>query len=243
MQFFDLTLPSIAENLAFDEALLIEADAGRGRPLVRLWEPAGICRRARGVGRMADDVFLEACQADGVPILRRSSGGGTVVLGPGVLCVTVILPEDAAPGLSRVDLAHAHVLESIATATPERRAFRSSVLGRGDLVLGGRKFGGSAQRRLKSWFMVHCSILHDFPIERIARYLKMPRRQPEYRAGRSHARFLVNLPLPRQQARGYHPDHIFHRARAPSRHLSSSRRSSNPSSSEKFSNREWIERF
>ena len=47
--------------------------------------------------------------------------------------------------------------------------------------------------------MVHCSILYDFPIERIARYLKMPRRQPEYRAGRSHEDFLVNLPLARHE--------------------------------------------
>ena len=29
--------------------------------------------------------------------------------------------------------------------------------------------------------MVHCSILYDFPIEHIARCLKMPPRQPEYR--------------------------------------------------------------
>ena len=163
------------------------------------------------------------------------------MLGPGVLCVTVILPEDAAPGLSRVDLAHAYVLERIATALAG--ACRAvSVLGRGDLVIDGRKFGGSAQRRLKSWFMVHCSILYDFPIERIGRYLKMPRRQPEYRAGRSHGDFLVNLALPRQKL----ADTI--------RNAFSAGASALPAPSvqpallqsllsEKFSNRQWIERF
>jgi lipoate-protein ligase A len=241
MLFLDQTLPSVPENLALDEALLIDADAGRGQPLVRLWDPRQYAVVLGASGRIADDIFTGACQADRVAILRRSSGGGTVVLGPGILCITVILPEDAEPGLGRVDLAHAYVLEGIATAL--RSALPSvSVLGRGDLVIDGRKIGGSAQRRLKSWFMVHCSILYDFPIDRIVQYLKMPRRQPEYRAGRSHEDFLVNLPLPRQKL----ADTI--------RNAFSTGPSALPAPSvqpallqsllsEKFSNREWIERF
>ena len=100
----DFSLPSIAENLAIDEAFLIEADAGRGASLVRLWDPAECTVVLGASGRMAEDIFVDACAADGVAIRRRSSGGGTVVLGPGILCVSVILPADAAPGLSRVDL-------------------------------------------------------------------------------------------------------------------------------------------
>jgi len=40
MLCLDLTCGSVAENLALDEALLIEADAGRGQPVLRFWEPA-----------------------------------------------------------------------------------------------------------------------------------------------------------------------------------------------------------
>ena len=110
----------------------------------------------------ADDVRVDACRADGVPILRRTSGGGTVVVGPGALNVSVILPDSAAPGLSAVDQAHRYVLDWIARSI--RRAGPPVTLeGRGDLVLCDRKCGGSAQRRLKHWFMVHCSILYDFP--------------------------------------------------------------------------------
>ena len=57
---------------------------------------------------------VDACRADGVPILRRTSGGGTVVVGPGTLNVTVILPESAAPGLTAVDQAQHYVLDWIA---------------------------------------------------------------------------------------------------------------------------------
>src|SRR5262249_7616566 len=71
------------------------------------------------------------------------------------------------------------------------------VQGSGDLTLGDRKCAGSAQRRLRRFFLVHVSILYDFPIARIVRYTRLPRRQPAYRAQRPHEAFLTNLPLPR----------------------------------------------
>ena len=91
MDFLDLTLPTAEENLALDEALLLQAEAGRGGEALRLWEwprPAVVL----GSGcKLADDVDDAACLADGVPILRRSSGGGTVLLGQGCLCYSLVL--------------------------------------------------------------------------------------------------------------------------------------------------------
>ena len=111
---------------------MIEADAGRGRPVLRFWEPADYAVVLGASCRLGDDVHVDACRADGVPILRRTSGGGTVVVGPGTLNVTVILPESAAPGLSAVDEAHRYVLDRIARSI--RRAGPPVTLaGRGDL--------------------------------------------------------------------------------------------------------------
>src|SRR5262245_34995039 len=197
MACHDLTMPSVAEDLALDEAMLLEADAGRSPPLVRFWEARDYAVVLGASRRLRDDVLVDACRADGVPVLRRSSGGGTVVVGPGALNVTVILPEAAAPGLSAVDVAQRSVLERIA-ASIRRAGPPVAVMGHGDLTLGDRKCGGSAQRRLKHWFLVHCSILYHFAIERIDRYLTIPARQPAYRQGRGHADFLMNLELNRQ---------------------------------------------
>ncbi len=197
MACHDVTLASVAEDLALDEAILIEADEGRGPAVLRFWEPRDYAVILGASRRLRDEVQIEACQADGVPILRRSSGGGTVVIGPGALNVAVVLPETAAPGLSAVGAAQCYVVERIAESI--RRAGRPvTVLGHGDLAVDDRKCGGSAQRRLKRWFMVHCSILYQFPIERIARYLAIPERQPAYRQGRAHHEFVTNLDLSRQ---------------------------------------------
>jgi lipoate-protein ligase A len=197
MACHDRTLPGVAENLALDEAMLIEADEGRGPAVVRFWEPPDDAVVLGASRRLRDEVHVDACRADGVPIFRRSSGGGTVLIGPGTLNVTVILPETAAPGLSAVDAAQRHVLDRLAESI-RRAGPPVGVVAHGDLVLGDRKCGGSAQRRLRRWFMVHCSILYRFEIDRIGRYLTIPRRQPDYRRGRPHHEFLCNLDLPRQ---------------------------------------------
>jgi lipoate-protein ligase A len=192
LAYLDETLPTVEENLAYDEALLIEADEGRAGAVLWFWEIPTFAVVLGASRRIVRDVAVDRCRADGVPIARRSSGGGTVVIGPGALNVTVVLPGSMAPGLGAVDTAQAYVLGRMARAL---RALEPAVevLGSGDLTVAGRKFSGSAQRRLRSWFLVHLSILCSFPLERIARYLRQPDRQPEYRRDRPHGEFLRNL--------------------------------------------------
>src|SRR6185503_13795422 len=81
MHVLDLTLPRLEENLALDEALLLAAEAG-GPDVLRFWEWTGPGVVIGAGGRWREEAQVEACESDGVPILRRSSGGGSVVLGP-----------------------------------------------------------------------------------------------------------------------------------------------------------------
>ena len=236
----DLTLETVEANLALDEALLINADEGRAGAVLRFWESPRFAVVLGASRRLACDVQIDPCREDGVPIVRRSSGGGTVVIGPGALNVTVILPGSAAPGLSAVDIAHRYVLDRIAGAlrSLEREV---AVQGSGDLTLLGRKFGGSAQRRLRNWFLVHCTILYAFPLERIGRYLAIPARQPAYRAGRTHEDFLMNLDLPRtilhsSICSAWSPSSLSPATDVPHNLLASLL-------SERFANRAWIERL
>ena len=197
MQCFDHTFADLASNLACDEALLIQAEEWDDPPVLRFWEvdhPAIILGASC---RIDANVRLESVQAAGVPVARRSSGGGTVVIGPGALNVTVVLPISAEPVAFRsVDTAQQLVLSWVADAL---RPFGPEVvmLGSGDLTWRGRKFAGSAQRRLRNFLMVHASLLYDYELTQIDQYLKVPPRQPSYREGRSHADFVTNLPLDR----------------------------------------------
>jgi lipoate-protein ligase A len=191
MRYLDLTLPTAAENLALDEALLLAAEAGEGGEVLRVWEwprPAVVL----GSGcRLAEDVDEAACAADGVPILRRASGGGTVLLGPGCLLYTLVLRYDRAPELAQIRPSYAYILGRVGRALGSA----AGPAGTSDLALDGRKFSGNAQQRKRGHLLHHGTLLYASDLARVGRYLRPPPRQPEYRAGRSHADFLRNLDL------------------------------------------------
>lgn len=194
MRFLDLTLSTPAENLALDEALLLEAEAGHGGERLRLWEwprPAVVL----GAGcRLAEEVEEEACRAEAVPILRRSSGGGTVLLGSGCLCCSLVLALDRSAALREVRPSYGFILGRICDALSDTLP-GIALAGVSDLTIDGRKFSGNAQQRKRRFLLHHGTLLHGFDLSRIARYLRPPPRQPDYRAARPHRDFLMNLPL------------------------------------------------
>jgi lipoate-protein ligase A len=193
MRFLDLTLPSAAENLALDEALLLDAEAGRGAEVLRLWEWPHYAVVLGAGCVLGDDVDEVACRADGVQVLRRASGGGTVLLGPGCLCYSLVLSYDRGPALREITPSYAYILdrvrESLGGLLPA-----ITQAGTSDLAEAGLKFSGNAQQRKRNHLLHHGTLLYDFDPSRIAHYLRMPGRQPEYRAQRDHAAFVRNLP-------------------------------------------------
>ncbi|TAL05365.1 MAG: lipoate--protein ligase family protein, partial [Verrucomicrobia bacterium] len=98
MKALDLTLPTPAENLACDEALLDAAEAGPGDEVLRFWESREHFVVVGYANKVASEVNVAACEAKSIPILRRCSGGGTVVQGPGCLNYALVLriTEDGA---------------------------------------------------------------------------------------------------------------------------------------------------
>ncbi len=193
MRFLDVTLPTIAENLALDEALLLDAEAGTGEEILRLWEyprPAVVLGSG---GKLAEDVDEDTCRADGVPILRRSSGGGTVLLGPGCLLYSLVLAYDRSPPLREIPFSYEDILKRLSDALGDLLPGIEQT-GTSDLSAQGRKFSGNAQQRKRTHLLHHGTLLCGFDLEGVERYLRMPARQPAYREGRAHGDFLCNLP-------------------------------------------------
>jgi len=117
MHLLDFTLTTPQENLALDEALLDAAEeAGEPAEVLRFWEvdrPAVVLGRS---SKAAEEANLEACRADGVPVLRRCSGGAAIVAGPGCLMYAVVLSYQLHPELRALDLAHRFVLSRLREA-------------------------------------------------------------------------------------------------------------------------------
>src|SRR5664279_2273934 len=95
MKLCDLTLQSPEENLACDEVLLDLCEAGDSDELLRFWAFPRYFVVLGYANNAATEVNLPVCQSLTIPVLRRCTGGGTVLQGPGVLNYSLILRIDA----------------------------------------------------------------------------------------------------------------------------------------------------
>ena len=200
LRLLDLTLSLPVENLALDEALLDELDERGGIPVLRFWESDRVFVVLGRASRVADDVDLPACERDGVSILRRASGGGTVLQGPGCLSYAFVFPLDWHPDLTDIRRTNRFILEQMAAAL-RRWEPTTSFQGISDMAIDGMKISGNAQRRTRNALLFHGTILHGMSADLVARYLGHPSRQPDYRADRPHQTFLRTINAPPQAIR------------------------------------------
>lgn len=189
---------AVSREITRDWQLFQEVESGE-RPFAwRTWEiarPAVIVGRSNVVAQLVDEA---ACRADGVPIVRRCSGGGTVVLGPGCVNYGIVLTFVSAPHLFDVAASFSAILSRVAAGL----GIAGLVIGGGtDLVMSGRKISGNAQRRGRHALLHHGTLLYDFDAALATRYLREPERRPAYRGMRAHAAFLGNVPLTGAEAR------------------------------------------
>jgi lipoate-protein ligase A len=159
-------------------------------PLVEALEAAEVVvviSRSRDPER---EVHLERCRRDGVSVVQRPSGGGAVVLAPGVVAASALhiacdglFPE---PYFARFCSAVAAGLSRCGIGPLIRR-------GVSDLCLGDRKIAGTSLRLWRSRVLFQTSVLVDVDVSLLQRYLAEPSRAPAYRAGRSHRDFVTTL--------------------------------------------------
>jgi len=215
MKFLDLTLPTPAENLALDEALLNAVDLGPRPPqtlplasiaasplmpdqwdanssVLRIWragQPVVVLGRS---SQLRQEVHVDLARRRGIPILRRFSGGATVVVGPGCLMYSLLIHLDSKPGLRMLDVAHSWIMGRMLQAI---RRIEPSVNFQGtcDLTLDGRKFSGNSLRVGRQWMLYHGTLLLDMQLSLIDELLLHPPREPSYRSGRPHENFVTNL--------------------------------------------------
>ena len=196
MHYMDLALPTAAENLACDEALLDFCEDTGAPEILRVWESSEYFVVVGYANKVGLEVNLEACQSRQIPILRRCSGGGTVVQGPGCLNYSLVFRVAANDSLQTVTQTNRFVMGRHRDIFGTDTGRRVEIEGHTDLAMGGVKFSGNAQRRRKNYLLFHGVFLLDFDLHLIEELLKMPSKQPTYRGNRSHKEFLVNLKWP-----------------------------------------------
>jgi lipoate---protein ligase len=191
MQRLDLTLEDAWLNLAVDEALLEEAENG-GDEVIRFWrfmQPVVVLGRG---SRVRAEVDVDYCRQHDIPILRRCSGGASIVAGPDCWMYSVVLDLNARPALRNVDTAHQFVMTQLASAMKSQHP-DVQLQGICDLTLGQKKFSGNSLRIARNHLIYHGTVLERVDLTLISNCLKTAPRQPEYRQGREHSEFITSI--------------------------------------------------
>lgn len=123
-----------------------------------------------------------------IPVIKRFSGGGTVVIDENTLFITFICEKELHdfPAYPEPILKWTEELYKEVFNHPEFS------LRENDYVIGERKLGGNAQYIKKHRWLHHTSFLWDYAPEKME-YLLHPRKKPTYRKERTHVEFLCRL--------------------------------------------------
>lgn len=165
-----------------------------GHEILWTWESAVPFVSLGRTSRAEEELFLKKCLEENVEVIRRLSGGCSVLLAPGCLNFSFVLRYERDTALSGVESSYAYILDVLEGAlgglgVDVRRK------GLSDLVFRDRKVSGNAQIRRKDLLLHHGTILYRMDLSCVTSYLRHPPREPVYRSSREHEEFLGNLPI------------------------------------------------
>ncbi|MBI2875586.1 MAG: lipoate--protein ligase family protein [Candidatus Tectomicrobia bacterium] len=172
-------------NMALDEAILLAASQALAPPTIRLygWSPSAL---SLGYAqKLRAEIDLERCQAWGVDIVRRPTGG-RAVLHDQELTYSLVAPEEAFPappsilatyreisraliaGLAQLGIDSQLVPEPPRTLSrPASSAACFATPSAYEVAVAGKKIVGSAQKRWKGYLLQQGSILISLDRERL----------------------------------------------------------------------------
>jgi len=172
-----------------NEDLLHAFDAG-AEPVFRIYEPAEVVIVLGAGRRSKPDLVRELVDRDGVPVLLRKGGGGTVVLSPGMVVLTLV--TGVASSFRNREYAR-EINGWIRTALETAGVQGVDHRGISDLALGDRKILGASLFRRRRILFYQSSLLVCNDLSLFDRYLTFPDTVPDYRDGRSHGDFCTSL--------------------------------------------------
>jgi len=185
LHLLDLGHTPIFEQLQLEEGLLRASNLNVC--LINRGSPRAI---VMGISGKQEELIDQAkVKRDKIPVIRRFSGGGTVIVDEETLFITFIF--------SKQDVLHIHAFpEPILRWSGELYANSFQVpnfhLIENDYAIGEKKCGGNAQYIQKDRWLHHTSFLWDYQ-EKNMDYLLLPAKRPRYRESRKHADFLCKL--------------------------------------------------
>jgi lipoate-protein ligase A len=122
---------------------------------------------------LAQEVDLEFCRANGIPVFRREVGGGAVFLDGNQLFFHLILKRDNPAAPKRIDAFYQKFLKPVIDVH-HRIGIPARYKPVNDLVVDNRKISGTGAGEIGDCIVFVGNLILDFDYETMARVLKIP---------------------------------------------------------------------
>jgi lipoate---protein ligase len=174
----------IYKQLQLEEALLRTDD--QNWCLINQGSPPAI---VLGISsKIKQMINLQTLTTSPIPLIKRFSGGGTVIVDENTLFTTLIFNANEIP-IKTYPLPILKWGRDLYHPSFQNLPFD---LKENDFVIGNYKCAGNAQYLTKKRWLLHTSWLWDFN-KKMMNYLTNPKKQPNYRQQRSHNDFLTPI--------------------------------------------------
>ena len=127
---------------------------------------------------------------DNITVLKRPSGGQTVILTPNNIIIAAVFFDKNTMHPKEV---FQHINKLILSTIEKTGINNLSLMGISDIAISGKKILGSAIYRSKDALLYHAVLNLGEPATTFEKYLKHPTKEPDYRLGRSHSEFVTSL--------------------------------------------------
>ncbi len=173
-------------NYTLPDSILLDSENSK----LMIWQPEYPVIVAGQSNSPEKYVLLEKALIDGIPVLKRPTGGETVVLTPRMLIISLVLKSTKLPGSKDFFVKINNIIIPVL-----KKSGLADVCYKGisDLAVGNKKILGSSIYRKPGMLFYHAVLNYGESPEYIASYLKHPVREPDYRKKRSHSEFVTTM--------------------------------------------------
>lgn len=161
-----------AVNVALDEVLVRQVNAGERGPTLRFWEWEDRATVIGSYQSYTNELDPEGVARHDIQVVRRPSGGGAMFM-EGGNCITYSLyvPKDLVAGLSYED--SYEFLDRWVLAALARHGVNAWYVPINDITSDGGKIGGAAQKRVGNTVLHHVTMSYDIDADKMMDVLRI----------------------------------------------------------------------
>ena len=156
----------------------------------KIWIPDNTYIVLGAANNAEDSLNIENVISDNIPVMKRKSGGMAVVLSPKTIVIASLWYGQYLNQPKEIF----YQTNSIIIQSLEKLRIKGlSQQGISDIAINEKKILGSSIYKSKDKIFYHAVLNYAENTKTFERYLKHPKREPEYRKGRNHNEFVTSI--------------------------------------------------